>query len=97
MVTTLNYRKDQVRLISKLQTVAMADLAGCQHWTVHALPTYISISHSQLAVVSIPELTGSQEIDMLSRDQTMGCGLVDYFCSFFFIRCGVAFTIFLNK
>ena len=30
-----------------LQTVAMASLAGCQHWTVSAFQTYMSISHPQ--------------------------------------------------
>ena len=69
-----------------LQAVAMVSLVGCQHWTASALRTKMSISHSQPAVVSILYLTGSHEIDMLYRGYTEGRGLVEVFCSFFFMR-----------
>ena len=56
--------------------------AGCQHWTATALPTYLSISHPQPAVVSILERTWSHEVDILSKGHKGG---------------EAAFTIFLCK
>ena len=61
----------------------MVSLAGSQHWTVSAFPTYMSILHIQPAIVSILELIGSHEIDMSSRGHIEGSCWVNTDFSFF--------------
>ena len=47
-------------------------MAGCQHLGVSAVPTYMSISHPQPAIVGIHELTGSHDINRLSKGHIEG-------------------------